>query len=146
MFDKSIIKVIRILTILNQQPMRNEMNTSKRNLAKVLGVSGVGALVWKKPIVESVVLPSHAQISCNAPAGCYGIDGGALAWPGGFGPETVRRDGCEATTGPSWTLVVASNSTDAFNLLGCDESLDTAVVPTTPALVGCSFYRCVVST
>ncbi len=39
------------------------MDKSKRNLAGLLGVAGAGALAWKKPVVESFVLPVHAQTS-----------------------------------------------------------------------------------
>ncbi len=41
------------------------MNKAKRNLAKVLGAAGVGAVVWKKPMVDAVSLPAHAETSCT---------------------------------------------------------------------------------
>lgn len=34
---------------------------SKRNLAKAAGIIGAGALVWKKPVVNAVTLPAHAE-------------------------------------------------------------------------------------
>ena len=39
------------------------MDKSKRSLARMLGVAGGSALAWKKPVVDSLVLPVHAQIS-----------------------------------------------------------------------------------
>ena len=41
------------------------MDKSKRNLAKVLGVAGASAAVWKKPAVDTVILPTHATTSCE---------------------------------------------------------------------------------
>ena len=39
------------------------MDNSKRNLTKALGIAGVGAAVWKKPVVDSVSLPAHAAMT-----------------------------------------------------------------------------------
>lgn len=35
----------------------------KRNLLKAIGLTGAAGVFWKKPVVESVVLPVHAQSS-----------------------------------------------------------------------------------
>jgi hypothetical protein len=53
----------------------NSMDKSKRRIAKALGVTGAGAAVWKKPVVESVSLPAHASVSCAcAPCVSFGAD------------------------------------------------------------------------
>ena len=39
------------------------MDKYKRNLAKALGITGMGAAVWKQPVVTSVVIPAHASTS-----------------------------------------------------------------------------------
>ena len=44
------------------------MDKSKRNLAKILGATGISAVVWKKPVVNSVSLPSHAAATCSSTA------------------------------------------------------------------------------
>ncbi len=47
---------------------------NRRNLVKVLSIGGtLGAVeVWKKPMVESVLLPVHAQTSCVTTNVCSG--------------------------------------------------------------------------
>ena len=35
----------------------------RRELLKVLGVAGAAGAVWKKPVVDAVVLPIHASTS-----------------------------------------------------------------------------------
>ena len=57
------------------------MDKSKRNLAKLLGVTGVGASAWGKPVVESVTLPAHAQATICS--GCFLFDFG-------IGQDTVN--------------------------------------------------------
>jgi len=39
--------------------------TKKRELLKVLSVASVAGAVWKKPAVNSVLLPVHAETSCG---------------------------------------------------------------------------------
>ena len=41
------------------------MDKSKRNLAKALGVAGAGVVAWKKPVVDTVSIPAHAQTTCG---------------------------------------------------------------------------------
>lgn len=36
----------------------------RRDLLKVLGVSGATGAAWSKPVVDSVILPAHAVASC----------------------------------------------------------------------------------
>ena len=36
----------------------------RRELLKVLGVAGAAGAVWKKPVVDAVILPTHAATSC----------------------------------------------------------------------------------
>ena len=49
------------------------MDKSKRKLAKALGSVGTGAMIWKSPVVDSVVLPAHAEQSGGS---CVGSCGG----------------------------------------------------------------------
>ena len=37
----------------------------RRKLLKILGVSGATGAVWKKPVVDAISLPAHAQTSCS---------------------------------------------------------------------------------
>ena len=53
------------------------MDQSKRNLAKTLGVAGVGAALWKKPVVDSISLPAHATTSELTSPQVYSFTGGA---------------------------------------------------------------------
>lgn len=39
--------------------------TKRRELLKVLSVAGATGAVWKKPVVDAVMLPAHAQTSCG---------------------------------------------------------------------------------
>ena len=39
--------------------------TKRRELLKVVSVAGAAGAVWKKPVVDSVVLPAHAVASAN---------------------------------------------------------------------------------
>lgn len=66
------------------------MDKTKRKLSKLLGVAASGAVVWQKPIVNSVNLPAHAATSCSVNADCLGptnIQPGPFwfSWPGGGG-------------------------------------------------------------
>jgi len=47
--------------------------TKRRELLKVLSVAGAAGAVWKKPVVDSVVLPAHAATSCVCGGSVDGI-------------------------------------------------------------------------
>jgi hypothetical protein len=123
---------------------------SRRKLLKGLALALPAA--WTTPVVESIVLPAHAQTSpaCDAPPGCYDIPEFAQSfdWPGGAGPETVdvfEELGCEGdpfVTQPQ--IVVADSLEAAQNALGCEGGLVAQEFETDPPLAGgCSFFACV---
>ena len=39
--------------------------TKRREILKCLTVAGAAGAVWKKPVVDSVMLPAHAATSCD---------------------------------------------------------------------------------
>lgn len=127
---------------------------SRRKLLKGLAVTLPAA--WTTPMVESIVLPAHAQTSpggCRPSIRCFAFEVGegdlSFEWPGGLGPEEEvdlfegpECDGSEA--GPSATthLVVAESLEAAQDALPCDSG-EVVEIETVPALdSGCSFYRC----
>ena len=126
------------------------MPSSKRRkflkLTSLLGASGATS-IWKKPAVESVVLPGHASTSCFAESGCYDTSYGSFFWPeSGVGPQVVSRINipCSGTIGVllgSREYVVAASPADAAVALFCDE-VDVFEDQTTPSLPGCGFYSC----
>lgn len=122
---------------------------SRRSLLK--GLALTLPVAWTTPVVESIVLPAHAQTSpaCDAPPGCYDVPEFAQSfnWPGGAGPEDVRgfeEPGCEGDQFDSAQIMVADSPEAAQNALGCEGGLEAQVVETDPPLAGeCNFYACV---
>jgi hypothetical protein len=110
----------------------------KKDRRKALKALAVGApAVWAKPVVDSVVLPAHAQTSF--PAGCYqvsyveGVIDGVLSiyWEGGIGASqsttfTYSLSKC-AGTGVDYvagSVVVAESEQDALDSgIGCIEGV-----------------------
>ncbi|HSH40935.1 MAG TPA: hypothetical protein VK973_02290 [Arenicellales bacterium] len=126
---------------------------SRRRLLKGLALTLPAA--WSRPIVESVVLPAHAQTSvpgCSADPGCYvyniGDSDESFNWPGGAGPETVELfagSGCSDTFDETATVVVAASLAEAQAAVSCPgSSILIEIATTPPAPEGCSFYMCVV--
>lgn len=115
----------------------------------VAGVAAAAPSRWTRPVVESVVLPVHAQTSatgCIAPEGCYEVGefGATLYWPGGgpgpFDVEIFDGPGCDGPIGLI-PMVVASSLEEAEALLSCGP-LGAIALPTEPPSDGCLFYQC----
>jgi hypothetical protein len=130
-------------------------NNPRRKLLKSIAV-GSSVFVtgkslpnsWKRPVVDSVILPAHAQTSvpCSAPPGCFDFNGDAFYWPGGGqGPFNVAVYFAAAACGPSGTpdttldVVIAANSLEASSLFGGGPVV--ALVTTPPAPAGCTFFE-----
>lgn len=121
----------------------------RRRLLKV--VSGTLPAAWFAPVVQSIVLPAHAQsspIDCSASADCYHVVGQGVSflWPGGTGPETVplfSGDACEGDPVVMALVVVAANADDAEEALQCGGEIFEATPGTDPAATpGCNFFSC----
>lgn len=80
------------------------MQKSKRNLAKLLGVAGTAAVVWKKPVVDGIVLPAHATLSA-----LIFSDPSASANLAGGNSSGEQRDtyGCVTVMGDTASVVIA---------------------------------------
>ena len=91
------------------------MDKSKRSLAKVLGVFGAGATIWKTPVVDAVVLPVHAQTSSCEGVNCdlrvSGPAGLALAFTNGQVLAGGDSDPCDGLQG-----VATINSDGSFEI------------------------------
>ena len=126
---------------------------ARRNILKGLAV-GFPA-VWAKPVVESIVLPAHADTSplppCSVAAGCYEITSQELAgefmyWQGGSGPHATARypseQRCiEGGAGDGDTAVIARSPEEAQKLTNCTFTI--YLLEVNVALPeGCNFYLC----
>lgn len=117
---------------------------SRRRLLQGLVVTLPAA--WSRPIVESIVLPAHAQTSpvqCSAEPGCYTVEGGSFQWPGGTGPAEVdgfESAGCEGESDFTVNIVVAANAEEAAELLPCSTPSELVTEP--PLSGDCSFFFC----
>ncbi len=119
---------------------------SRRRLLMGLGLAL--PTTWFRPIVETVVLPAHAQTSspeCSAPEGCYLFEGGSFSWPGGAGPETDlvfyqgEGGGCQGEGEISGAvLVVAANLAEAMEAVGGATLEELPIDPAPPS--GCSLF------
>ena len=119
------------------------MDSTKRKLTKALGVSGVTALAWQKPVVDSVSLPVHAATSCG---GClvglsdtgtsYYVEPGATS-----GLVTAQYfstvSDCSGEPKDELTFILASSQLEA-NELGSCEANEFAE----NASAGCSLWVC----
>lgn len=125
---------------------------ARRRLLQGLAIALPAA--WTRPIVESVILPAHAQTSapgCSAPAGCYvtpepfGFQ--SFQWPGGarpFAVDTFSTVTCEGEA-ESFTMVVGPGPAEAAELITCGDSETLVQVSTTPSIVpDCGFFTCIV--
>ena len=95
-------------------------NTTRRKILKgsalALGAAAVAPATWKKPIVDKLIVPAHAQASIAA--GVYSVDVEGFGpvswtWPGGTGPTPVSVFEGSAGSGTlittNVTLIVASS-------------------------------------
>ncbi|MCP4000554.1 MAG: hypothetical protein GY727_06575 [Gammaproteobacteria bacterium] len=150
-----------------------DKNEVRRKLLKSLA-AGSGAVVagknlpesWSKPVIDSVMLPVHAETTddnesggpevtttaippCSIPADCYySIAWGSyFNWAGGGGQRLVHPNSLEVCGGDelpqSWLVVVAS-SIDEANALMTDCPGNNASPMNVPLdLEGdCAFYYC----
>ena len=66
--------------------------------AVAMGAAAFAPAAWKKPVVDKLIVPAHAQGSVGAGLYVFPIadgednilDQGSFVWPGGTGPETVE--------------------------------------------------------
>lgn len=125
----------------------------RRRLLKGLAVTLPAA--WSAPVVESIILPAHAQTSpagCGAPEGCYrgtgDAEGLSIFWPGGAGPDTAtvfESPNCSGDVLGMGDAVVAESPEAAAEALGCTgENQELLENPTDPPPGdGCIFYSCI---
>lgn len=124
------------------------MNKSKRNLAKIFGIVGASAAVWKKPVVDAVSLPAHAATSCSVESGCYGPTLGQTVyyfdWPGGGGGQRdldFHTDSCAGQIPGVASVALAPSLEEAELLLNQVDSCDQCAVELLISLDGpCDFY------
>lgn len=141
----------------------NPAATPRRRTLKRLAAGGAAAGVvaglptrWTQPVVKSVMLPAHAQLSeegeqdCTAPPGCYQVgEDSYLSWPGG-GPGpfnatlSLNAEDCgEGGFDENVRAVVAARQEEAEELLQCGEFEFMDTLRPSPALDnGCIFYAC----
>ncbi len=151
----------------SSQPGKERRRALRTILAGGVLASGSEALprTWTRPIVESVVLPVHAQTTgeddepeedngpivtdCAAPTGCYSIREAGLYfnWDGEGGllvnDEVTQYDACEGEpTGYVYArLVLAPDDASAFTL--CDNPDNTVDLSVDEVSLPCRFWECV---
>ena len=115
---------------MNKHPMSEDMpnqntnRTDRRKLLAIIGVGGVAAVAipsrWSKPIIDSVILPAHAQTSmCTADA----TTGGPLIG-NGFGAATCEA-ACEAEAiSLNAQLCSFDETTDVLGAVQCGCDID----------------------
>lgn len=110
----------------------------------IKGVAIALPAAWARPVVETVVLPAHAQTSppCSADADCYTVGDNSFLWPGGTGPFFVSVYTNTTCDGSSIEVetVVASSLEEATALL--DSSATPTMLPESdpPPPDGCFFF------
>lgn len=133
--------------------------SKRRDLLKAFALGG-GALTigqtgstWVSPVVESVMLPAHAQTSgvCSLAAGCYSLEPASYtSWPGGEGPYQnvpggYTNSNCSGeSTGSFSALVIARSVSEAQAAFDAASIPYSAINPTPnqPAELaeGCTVY------
>ncbi len=166
MYKEKITSQNSAAEVDSSKPRKERRRTLRTILAGGVLASGSEALprTWTKPIVESIVLPVHAQTTgednepeedngpivadCNVPAGCYTQDGSGLYfnWSGGLVNDdvVVHNGGCSGgASGMVYArLVLAPDDSSAEVLCGNQlvnifNLADVAGVPSP-----CQFYDC----
>ena len=99
-------------------------NTTRRKILKgsalALGAAAVTPATWKKPIVDKLIVPAHAQASIAAGVYSHPVDNPdgddilvSWNWPGGTGPTPVSifrgSTGSGDLVAADVTLVVAAS-------------------------------------
>lgn len=131
--------------------------TQKSRRVLLKGLAATLPAAWSRPIVESVVLPAHAQTSvpagCSADAGCYSYafaeSGFSFNWPGGGGAHTLDIiDGrsCDDSPVDTTAVVLAASQAEAESLATCNGAGEALIQVATepPAPDGCDFFVCTV--
>jgi len=118
---------------------------SRRKLLQGLALSL--PTVWSRPVVESIVIPTHAQAtSCSAPAGCINVSEGSFRWPGSgqLGEAIDGWEGqpnCPTSVPGEITIVLASSQSEAQSLCG-GGSVQQLTNPNPAPTDGCEFWLC----
>ncbi len=99
-------------------------DTSRRKLLTVIGVGSVASIAvpskWSKPIVDSVLLPAHAQTSMCVTDSTVG---GPLV--GNASGATTCQAACEAeATSQSAQLCLVTETTDSSGATQCACDID----------------------
>ena len=103
----------------------NQTHTSRRKLLATLGVGTVAAVTlpskWKKPMVDAIVLPAHAQTSATCMTDVT-VGGPLLGNPTG---AATCQAACEAeATAQSAQLCNITETVDAMGATQCGCDLD----------------------
>ena len=122
---------------------------ARRNILKGLAISA--PVVWSKPVIDSAILPAHAQSTgCCAEKGCKNLadNGGSIDWPGGcdamvdvavYGSGSA---GCGGSRPRRIRVALARSEEEAAGLLECERG--ASPFPQSRGVPeGCLFYECV---
>ena len=104
----------------------NKNNNNRRKLIAVSSIIGSSALIgqtkWSKPIIESVLLPAHAQTSCADNQSLSGPIGGsarALLSAPNAGTITICAEDLGAASGTFANPGLISESVVNYSFAGC---------------------------
>ncbi len=144
----------------SSKPRKERRRTLRTILAGGILVSGSQAVprTWTKPMVESIILPVHAQtteadnepIDCTTPAGCYSLTeegfGPYIIWDGGLVNENVeqRNGSCDGQVGLVISRLVLAPDEESAKIL-CDPDAnpdDLNLSDFTAVGVPCRFWDC----
>jgi len=126
---------------------------SRRRALKALvagGALGSASLLperWLKPVVESVVVPAHAQLSPSAcTGGCFDLTGGlsgSLFVDTAAGQASLYlTTGCSGMVDTSFPIVLASSAAEAAPLLSCPLGDTQTVSASYGITLDCPWWRC----
>ena len=96
---------------------------------------GVTASKWQKPVIESVLLPAHAQTS--APDG--GVGGGTTASPGGGTTGSPTTTSTTPTTSTTTTATPTTTTPAPLTVTSATPSLVQSNTPTLVTITGTGF-------
>lgn len=120
------------------------MNKKSRRI--VLKGFAIGApAVWAKPIVDSVVLPAHAQTSCAG--GCFQTSNGgsSVLWNSELSEITFYNGSTSCsgsdTNGPL-PVIIGGIPEDAFAALSCAGGLGVIVNLSSFTNIPCTIWFC----